>query len=282
MSMRLRRLASDYEAMRDLTRRHPRVRVEGVSGNPPERYRLILDVRSLRERGERIVAVASHRLEITLPSGYPRDAPICRMLTPVFHPNIAPHAVCIGDHWTAAESLDLMVQRVGEMLAYQSYNVKSPLNGRAARWVEEHPHLVPVDREPFFVDLHDAPPRDAAEGACSNCASTGRRLVPCGAGHVLCPECDLSCGACGAVLCLACGRTACAACEAADAARAAAPVGAAQLVCTNCARVGAQATGCAAGHAACADCALACAACGAAGCLACVALHCANCGGTLV
>ena len=32
------------------------------------------------------------------------------------------------------------------MLAYQSYNVKSPLNGEAARWVEENKHRVPLDR----------------------------------------------------------------------------------------------------------------------------------------
>ena len=218
MSMRLRRLASDYEAMRRLAHLHPRVAVEGVVGNPPERYRLTLSVRSLREQGERIVVASSHRLEIVLPAAYPRDAPLCRMLTPVFHPNIAPHAVCIGDHWTAGESLDLMVQRVGEMLAFQSYNVKSPLNGHAARWVEEHVAQLPIDKQPFFVDLAtaDEPAPQAASGAaCSNCGRTDAKLSACGAGHDLCPECDVTCTNCGAVLCLSCGRTQCAACAAA-------------------------------------------------------------------
>jgi ubiquitin-protein ligase len=152
-NVRLRRLMSDYEAVRRLARKHPKIEVEGVFGNPPERYLLVLKVQSLRERGGAIEPVDRHRLEITLPGGYPRDAPLFRMLTPVFHPNIAPHAVCIGDHWTAGQSLDLLIQRVGEMLAYQSYNTKSPLNGRAAQWVEENEGRVPVDREEFFVDL---------------------------------------------------------------------------------------------------------------------------------
>jgi hypothetical protein len=39
------------------------------------------------------------------------------------------------------------------MLAYQSYNVKSPLNGRAARWAEENIGRLPLDREEFFLDL---------------------------------------------------------------------------------------------------------------------------------
>jgi predicted Zn finger-like uncharacterized protein len=68
------------------------------------------------------------------------------MLSPVFHPNIAPHAICVGDHWGAGESLESIIIRIGEMLAYQSYNVKSPLNGEAARWVEENKHRVPLDR----------------------------------------------------------------------------------------------------------------------------------------
>ena len=53
----------------------------------------------------------------------------------LFHPNIAPHAICIGDHWSAGEPLVALGIRIGEMIAYQSYNTKSPLNGEAARWV---------------------------------------------------------------------------------------------------------------------------------------------------
>jgi len=156
---------ADYEAVRRLVRLHPKIDVEGVSGNPPDRYLLVLHVRSLRERGSEIEPADTHRLEITLPGGYPRDAPLFRMLTPAFHPNIAPHAVCIGDHWTAGQSLDMLVQRVGEMLAYQSYNIKSPLNGRAARWTEENLGLLPLDGEEFFLDVAEAEARRRAEKA---------------------------------------------------------------------------------------------------------------------
>src|SRR5579872_2129886 len=72
--------------------------------------------------------------------------PQCRMLTPVFHPNIAPHAICVGDHWSAGEPIGSIVARIGEMLAYQSYNTKSPLNGEAARWVEQHLEELPLDK----------------------------------------------------------------------------------------------------------------------------------------
>jgi hypothetical protein len=147
---------TDYEGVRRLVRLHPRIDVEGVSGNPPDRYLLVLHVASVREKGGDIEPAHDHRLEITLPGGYPRDAPLFRMLTPVFHPNIAPHAVCIGDHWSAGQSLDQLIQRVGEMLAYQSYNIKSPLNGRAAEWAERNLDRLPLDPEDFFIDVDAA------------------------------------------------------------------------------------------------------------------------------
>jgi ubiquitin-protein ligase len=215
-NVRLRRLKADYEAIRRLANLHPRIEIEGVSGNPPDRYRLVLRVKSLRERGESIEPVDEHRLEITMPRGYPRDAPMFRMLTPVFHPNIAPHAVCIGDNWTAGESLDLLIQRVGEILAYQSYNTKSPLNGRAAQWVDENRERVPVDRDEFFVDLSAVPaptPAHAAQ-ACSNCGSGGP-LTPCMASHTLCGDCVMRCPACTRVICLSCDERSCTACAAA-------------------------------------------------------------------
>lgn len=214
-SLRLRRLRSDYEAIRRLVHLHPRIDIEGVSGNPPDRYVFKLHVRSLRRRGDRMEPQDEHRLEVKLPLGYPRDAPLCRMLTPVFHPNIAPHAVCIGDHWSAAEPLDLMIQRVGEMLGYQSYNVKSPLNGRAARWVAEHASQVPTDAQEFFIDLTAAPAAvTEPAAACGNCGARVSRPLRCEVGHRLCGDCALQCPGCARVLCLSCGTVPCPGCAA--------------------------------------------------------------------
>jgi len=216
-NVRLRRLKADHEALRRLAHLHPRIEIEGVFGNPPERYRLLLKVKSLREHGEELLTATEHRLEITMPKGYPRDAPLFRMLTPVFHPNIAPHAVCIGDNWTASEPLDLLIQRVGEMLAYQSYNIKSPLNGRAAQWVDEHRDRIPIDPEEFFLDLsheHEPEPAAGVAPACSNCGARGVELNPCGAGHASCADCTPYCPHCGRPMCLVCGAQMCRSCQA--------------------------------------------------------------------
>lgn len=38
-NVRLRRLKADHDAVRRLAHLHPKIEIEGVFGNPPERYR---------------------------------------------------------------------------------------------------------------------------------------------------------------------------------------------------------------------------------------------------
>jgi predicted Zn finger-like uncharacterized protein len=151
-AMRLRRLQADFQKLNDYVRRHPRLKIIQSEGEPPERYQLEYRIRSLRQVNDELIQAKSHLVEIALPRNYPRVPPQCRMLSPVFHPNIAPHAICVGDHWSAGEPLASLVARIGEMLAYQSYNVKSPLNGEAARWVEQHLDELPLDPVSLMVE----------------------------------------------------------------------------------------------------------------------------------
>ena len=97
-------------------------------------------------------------LEVNLTLGYPRRAPQCRMLTPVFHPNFDDSMVCIGDFWAASEGLDQLIIRIGRMISYQEYNTKSPLNGLAAKWAAQNSHLLPIDPRPIAPPFDDAGP----------------------------------------------------------------------------------------------------------------------------
>jgi ubiquitin-protein ligase len=151
-TVRLRRLQADYEKVRDYVNRHPRLQLIQADGTPPERYQLEYRIRGLRQTAEDLSTVKSHMVEIALPLNYPRMPPQCRMLTPIFHPNIAPHAICIGDHWSPGEPLWSIVARIGEMIAYQSYNTRSPLNGEAARWVDQHVDELPLDPVSMMPD----------------------------------------------------------------------------------------------------------------------------------
>jgi ubiquitin-protein ligase len=92
-------------------------------------------------------------MEVFLPLDYPRRPPFCRMITPVFHPNIDPQKICIGDHWSAGQSLAQMVVRVAEMVCFQSYNLKSPLNAKAAMWAEKNLEGLPLHKADLSAGL---------------------------------------------------------------------------------------------------------------------------------
>src|SRR5215472_3432199 len=157
LSPRIRRLKLDYEQLQQRLAGWPLIRIVGTAGLPPELYRFQYLIRGLYvAQGGAILERSEHLLEVNLSLGYPRRAPQCRMLTPVFHPNFDDSSVCIGDFWAASESLDDLIIRIGRMIAYQEYNTKSPLNGLAAKWAAQNAHLLPVDSQPV------APPVETA------------------------------------------------------------------------------------------------------------------------
>jgi hypothetical protein len=155
LSPRIRRLKLDHDSLFKRFSGWPLIRIVGTAGMPPELYRFQYLVRGLYVASDgAILERNDHLLEVNLSLGYPRRAPQCRMLTPVFHPNFDDSSVCIGDFWAASESLDDLIIRIGRMISYQEYNTKSPLNGLAAKWAAQNARLLPVDPRPI------APPLD--------------------------------------------------------------------------------------------------------------------------
>ncbi len=145
--MRMRRLKSDHDHMKRVFADWGLARIESTVGEPPESYVIELAVKGLEMNGDATPRVREvHRVEVQLNSEYPRVGPKCRMLTPIFHPNMDPATICVGDHWTAGERLADLIVRIGEMIAYQAYNIKSPLNAEAAMWADLHAGELPIDK----------------------------------------------------------------------------------------------------------------------------------------
>jgi ubiquitin-protein ligase len=163
-SPRTRRLKIDYELLKRRFSDWPVIQITATAGIPPEVYRIAYALKGLFVTPAGAILERSHHLlEVNLSLEYPRRAPQCRMLTPVFHPNFDDANVCIGDFWAASEGLDDLVVRIGRMIAYQEYNTRSPLNGLAAKWAAEHLGDLPIDgqivappmaeTEPLSLDL---------------------------------------------------------------------------------------------------------------------------------
>lgn len=145
MGPRLRRLRADYQKVCQAFGEHAYVRLLGTEGNPPEKYTFEFRVAGLVPDAQGKASMGNvHRAEVYLPADYPRRPPFARMTTPVYHPNIDPQKICIGDHWSAGQSLAQLVVQIGEMICYQSFNTKSPLNAEAAVWATENQARLPL------------------------------------------------------------------------------------------------------------------------------------------
>jgi len=144
--LRIRRLHSDARHLSTAFKSFPLIRVTRAEGNPPDLYEVEYLVRGLeRGKANKPVPREIHKVEIRLTADYPRLPPHCRMLTPIFHPNIDPSTICVGDHWAAGERLADLVVRIGELIAYQAYNIQSPLDAEAAMWADLHSKELPID-----------------------------------------------------------------------------------------------------------------------------------------
>jgi len=146
LPMRTRRLISDAQLIEQALQSFPLIKIRSTQGSPPETYQIEYNIKGLvRGKGGKLEMRDSHIVEIQLTSDYPRSAPKCKMNTPIFHPNIDPAHICVGDYWTAGERLIDLIVRIGEMISFQAYNIKSPLDAEAAMWADLNREKLPVD-----------------------------------------------------------------------------------------------------------------------------------------
>lgn len=151
MNARLRRIYSDYQAVLNEFSGHPYISVTPGAGDPPEEYLVEYRVRGLEldPATNRPKTRDYHRARIYLHKDYPREKPKCVLETPIFHPNFGSY-ICIGDFWAAGETVVDIIIKIGQMIMYQDYNPKSPLNAVAAHWAEQNANLLPVDTKDLY------------------------------------------------------------------------------------------------------------------------------------
>jgi hypothetical protein len=208
---------------------HPFIGLVESFNEPPDKYIIEYKIRGIESVGDEIKFIDHHLVEISLPKNYPYEMPICRMKTKIFHPNIDTHTICIADYWVASESLVSLVIRIGEIIAYQSYYIKSPLDAVAAKWTEENINVFPIDSidlTPYTnpADIDVVLPKELFEPevpvepevtSCPNCQNSldKENTVVCKNGHTVCNDCTIKCGGCSKIVCLKCNLVKCNKCK---------------------------------------------------------------------
>jgi len=152
--LRYQRLQKEYQLLSELHKKSSLINIESICAYK-EKYKVIYLCRSLIwVDGSNNPSYSNrHELGIYLHKEYPRRPPVLNWLTNIFHPNILPPhkngGVCIGS-WTAAETLDALCIRIGEMLQYKRYNLSDPLDEDAAKWIMNNQVTLPVDDRSFY------------------------------------------------------------------------------------------------------------------------------------
>ena len=109
----------------------------------------------------KIVEAPYHLMEVVFGADYPSKPPTFVWLTPIWHPNLRRPYICLeGRPFAVGWTLDLIVQEVGRLVQYQTYNVNDPLNFEAAEWARQNTQRFPVDDR----DLLDSRIRVGAAG----------------------------------------------------------------------------------------------------------------------
>jgi ubiquitin-protein ligase len=140
------RLQKDHEELVRLTQgRAPLISVEPSGGLPPTIYKFTVTLKGLKLDGERAIHHELHQFVLKLGANYPSEPPDVTWLTPIFHPNIRGQAVCHSQQWSPAWSLADFVVELGDMIRMDKFNVKSPLDRKAAVWADKNRQHFPVD-----------------------------------------------------------------------------------------------------------------------------------------
>ncbi|MDP9120423.1 MAG: ubiquitin-conjugating enzyme E2 [Acidobacteriota bacterium] len=134
--LRRERLRNDFKEMQRLDGEVIRLTAQG---DAPERYRLLLRVRSIIGPGP--AYRDEHEVQVELGPGYPWGPPQITMLTlpPPFHPNWFRDARWCGGDPAPEESLAQRVLRMVRTLQFdlKITNPNSPANHHAADWYRQ-------------------------------------------------------------------------------------------------------------------------------------------------
>lgn len=176
MSDRSQRIRDDLQAIEALQQASTIFSFE-AKGDPPERLTLRYrgsGVRRDSSPSAKAEIIREHEIELRLPYGYPDSGPDVRWGTPLYHPNVSfsgfVNLTDIGLDWSPEMGLDLVCERLWDVIRLAQFNNERAVNYSAKKWLEEQTTLtLPVDPRPL---------RDKAASVNRNVVKYRRRGQP--------------------------------------------------------------------------------------------------------
>jgi ubiquitin-protein ligase len=151
------RLAKEYEEMKAYKRDSSILDFE-VSGDPPDRYLITFHGNSLvpgGKGGEGVTIGKKQQVLLTLGGDYPRSRPDIDWKTPIVHPNISTHSVCLGNYANSWTPYFRLVDLIEILWDYARLAILNPEGGYRQQygqkeWESMRRHFkFPVDLRPL-------------------------------------------------------------------------------------------------------------------------------------
>jgi hypothetical protein len=123
-----------------------------MPGNPPAEYKVEFRARTLYIRDDgKLDYIDTPTVHIWLPPGYPHEAPVVRPVEALFHPNITMDGIGVNPAWEPTRTLAQLVQQVGAVLAYHTYDPWNVWNPAAMEWATANANYLPTDPAANFT-----------------------------------------------------------------------------------------------------------------------------------
>ena len=143
---RLARLGQEWRRLQRAFAYHPHVDVAPAGDDPPAEYHVQYRVTTLaiNDAGQ-LAYVTTFPVHVWLPPQFPHAAPVVRPTAAAFHPNVTAEWFHLNPPWHPEGSLVEVVEQVGRLLAFQTYDPNAIANPVAMNWALANVHLLPTD-----------------------------------------------------------------------------------------------------------------------------------------
>ena len=122
---------------------HISIFVTPVKGDPPNQYEVTYNLPGMARDDNGIVKTTTHKIEISIPFGFPHFPPSCKPKSETFHPDFDQAAICLGDFWHQDRTLPELITHIGRMIDGEFYSTENAFNEEAAVWFNEHQEELP-------------------------------------------------------------------------------------------------------------------------------------------
>lgn len=143
----LARMENEWRRLQRAFAYHPHVTLIPIAGDPPSSYQVDFRLTTVivNPRTSQLEYVANASVQVILPPGFPNESPTVRPMTAIFHPNVSYEGLYLENLWHPNETLLGLIRKVGDVLAYRSYDPDYAVNPAAMDWLIANHSILPID-----------------------------------------------------------------------------------------------------------------------------------------